>query len=200
MHIERFSSYERLIGSTARIFSFLGNIKRRLSNCNTETNGEEQDTALQEERSKAEILWFQEAQKGLIKEEWKNQFMLYLDDHSVWRCGGSLGRADLPYSTRHPMLLPKEHPFTALVVRRAHHRVIHSGLKATLTEIRSRFWIPQGKSLVRQFINRCVICRRFATSSYRPPPPPPLPKQSPTEASILISRSGFCWASDGQTE
>ena len=129
----------RLIGSTARIFSFVGNIKRRLSNCNTETNGEEQDTALQEERSKAEILWIQEVQKGLIKEECKNQFMLYLDHHSVWRCGGRLGRANLPYSTHHPVLLPKEHPFTALVVRRTHHRVIHSGLKATLMEIRSRF-------------------------------------------------------------
>ena len=68
-----------------------------------ENNGEEQDTALQEERSKAEILWFQEAQKGLIK-EWKNQFMLYLDDHSVWRCSGRLGR---PYSTCYPVLFQR---------------------------------------------------------------------------------------------
>ena len=74
------------------------------------------------------------------------------------------------------VLLPKEHPFTALVVRRAHHRVIHLGLKATLMEIRNRFWIPQGRSLVRQFINTCIICQRFVASSYRPPPPPPLPK------------------------
>ena len=29
---------------------------------------------------------------------------------------------------------------------------------------------------MRQYINKCVICRRYAASHYRPPPPPPLPE------------------------
>ena len=58
---------------------------------------------------------------------------------------------------------------------RSHLRVLHSGAKDTLTELRSKFWIPGGRSLVCQLIKKCVICRRYNTSYYRPPPPPPLP-------------------------
>ena len=86
---------------------------------------------------------------------------------------GRLGNADLSFNTRHPILLPRSHAFTELVVRRAHFRVLHSGVKDTLTELQSKFWIPGGRSLVQYFIHRFVICRRYNTSYCRPPPPPP---------------------------
>ena len=82
-----------------------------------------------------------------------------------------MGNSDFPYNTKHPIILPKDHLFTGLVVRRAHHHVVHSGVKDTLTEIRSRFWIPQGRALVRSII-QCVICRRYAASSYKAAPAP----------------------------
>ena len=70
----------------------------------------------------------------------------------IWRCGGRLGNLDLSHDARYPILLPKGHQFTSLVIRRAHQRVLHSGVKDTLTEIRSRYWIPRGRGAVRQFI------------------------------------------------
>ena len=94
----------------------------------------------------------------------------------IWRCGGRLGNSDLSYDAQYPILLPRGHQFTLLVIRRAHQRVLHSGVKDTLTEIRSRYWIPRGRGAVRQFIGRCVRCRRYSGSSYVPPPPPPLPE------------------------
>ena len=57
-----------------------------------------------------------------------------------------------------------------------HTRVCHSGVKDTLTEIRSAYWIPQGRSFVHKFVGHCVIFRRYSGPSYKPPPPPPLPK------------------------
>ena len=39
-------------------------------------------------------------------------------------------------------------------------------------ELRSRFWIPQGRALVRSFIHQCVICRRYAAANYKAPPAP----------------------------
>ena len=122
----------------------------------------------------AEILWVKEAQNGLIKKEWKIQFQLYEDERGIWRCYGRLGNADLPFNARHPILLPRSHYFTELVVLKSHTRVSHSGVKDTLTEIRSKYWIPGGRSLVRRLIHKCVICRRFNAPHYRPPPPPPL--------------------------
>uniref|UniRef100_A0A1X7SRX5 Integrase zinc-binding domain-containing protein n=1 Tax=Amphimedon queenslandica TaxID=400682 RepID=A0A1X7SRX5_AMPQE len=123
----------------------------------------------------AEVLWLKEAQRGLIREECKFQFQLYTDGQGLWRCRGRLGNAKLSFNTRHPILLPKSHAFTELVVRRAHFHVLHSGVKDTLTELRRRFWIPGGRSLVWYLIHWCVICRRYNTSYDRPPPPPPLP-------------------------
>ena len=162
--IERFSSYERLINCTAYILFFLGKLKGTL--CST----------MDECKTRSEVLWIRDVQLQRIKDEWRTQFLLFLDKDEIFRCGGRLGNSELPYTTRHPILLPRGHPFTILVVRRAHQRVVHSGVKDTLTEVRSQYWIPQGRSFVRRYINKCVICRRYAASHYRPPPPPPLPE------------------------
>ena len=47
--------------------------------------------------------------------------------------------------------------------------------ETTLTELRSQFWIICGRSLVKQLIGKCVICRRFEGKPYNAPIPPPLP-------------------------
>ena len=46
-----------------------------------------------------------------------------------------LSNAEVPYSTKHPILLPKDHQLTTLVVLRAHKRVSHGGVRETLTEL-----------------------------------------------------------------
>ncbi len=65
----------------------------------------------------------------------KRQFSLFLDGDGIWRCGGRLSNADIPYEAEHPIILPKEHYLSTLIVRRAHKRVFHNGAKETLTEI-----------------------------------------------------------------
>ena len=62
------------------------------------------------------------------------------------------------------------------IVQEAHDRVMHNGVKETLTEIRTKFWIVKGRILVRSVIYHCVVCRRFEGPACCAPPPPPLPK------------------------
>jgi len=50
---------------------------------------------------------------------WK-KFGVYLDDEGLWRCRGRLENADLPIAVRHPVLLPKHHFLSALVIREVH--------------------------------------------------------------------------------
>ena len=148
MSIGRFSLFEKLIASTAYILLFLDILKSRVrsvADADDRSTGVEMMERL---KTKAELLWIREAQSGGIKKEWREQFMMFLDDNGIWRCGGRLNNAELPYDALHPILLPRDHPFTVLVVRRAHQRVMHSGIKDTLTEIRSRYWILQGRALV----------------------------------------------------
>ena len=51
----------------------------------------------------------------------------------------------------------------------------HNGVKETLTEVQSKFWIVKGRSLVRRLIHSCILCKRFEGASFATPPPPPLP-------------------------
>ena len=90
--------------------------------------------------------------------------------------------AELPYSTKYPILLPRKHPITPLIVNDAHRRVFHSGVRDTLTEVRVKFWIVKGRSLVRGIIHHCVKCRRHEGKAYSAPPPPPLPVSRVKEA------------------
>ena len=79
---------------------------------------------------------------------------------------GRLRFADgLPYNTRHPILLPKNHPVTRLRVIDAHEKLGHgSGVEHVLTELRSRFWIVKGRQVVRNIVNACAECRRRFTT------------------------------------
>ena len=90
------------------------------------------------------------------------------------RACGRLANADIPYSTKHPVLLPRDHPLTSMIVREAHNRVRHNGVKETLTDIRTKFWIVKGRSLVRSVIYHCVVCQRFEGPACSAPPLPPL--------------------------
>ena len=92
------------------------------------------------------------------------------------RCTGRLAKAELPTSVKHPILLEKDHYITSLIVEDSHKRVMHGGVKSTLTELRARFWIIQGRQLVRKLLYKCMICRKLEGRPYQATTPPPLPE------------------------
>ena len=73
MDIKRFSHCEQLLRTTACILSFLGKLKRRLGEVTTGVVGDDTYTYFtRRDLEKAEVLWIKEAQRGLIREEWKS--------------------------------------------------------------------------------------------------------------------------------
>lgn len=169
---QRFGTLSRLVRVTAYVLRAIQLFKRSsLTNYSPELSPTE--------LADAEKLWIISVQNTLPNDRcflsWQRQFVLFLDEHNLWRCGGRLANANIPYATKHPLLLPRSHHFTALIVQDAHVRVAHDGVKETLTEVRRKYWIIKGRSLVRSLIHRCVLCRRFEGAPFRAPPPPPLP-------------------------
>ena len=80
----------------------------------------------------------------------------------VLRVGGRLQKAVvLSWDEKHPMILPKRHPVSQLVVRHYHESAAHSGREQTLCEVRRMFWIIDGRSLVKNTIRNCIKCRRM---------------------------------------
>ena len=127
-----------------------------------------------------ELFLIKKAQACVISHKkypmWKKQLMLFEDDSGILRCRGRIDNAvNLPYSTKHPILLPSNHPLTTLYIDQAHARVLHNGMKETLTELRSRFWVIKGRSVVKRILHNCYTCRRYEGKPYTVPPPPPLP-------------------------
>ena len=124
----------------------------------------------------AERLWILECQRMLGTDKnfkhWCRQLDLFQDETGLWRCKGKIQNAAVSYQTKHPILLLTNHHFTKLLVMEAHCWVLHNGVKETLTEIRARFWIIRGRSLVKMVIHQCRTCRRHEGMPYSAPRPP----------------------------
>lgn len=174
---ERFSSLSRLLSVTTKVLKFCYTLlfKQRPSR-----------TPVSDLVEESEVMWMRSCQRLLPNKksfvQWRVQFGLFQGEDKVWRCGGRLQNSNLPFSTKHPVILDKDHHLTLLYIRRAHERVKHSGVKATLTELRSKFWIVKGRSVVRQVLRQCFVCRRHEGRPLQGPPPPPLPSFRVQEA------------------
>lgn len=82
----------------------------------------------------------------------------FIDKEGMIRVGGRLGNAMIPYESRHPLLLPKSHRLTQLIIEEEHVRSMHAGLQATMCAVRQRFWPIAMRSTTRKIIRDCVTC------------------------------------------
>ena len=100
-----------------------------------------------------------------------------LDDAGLIRLNGRLQLSTvLPYDTRHPIVLPRQHAITRLVVANQHEELHHAGgvnhtlasiskrfwiIGAhTLASISKRFWIIGAQEAIRQSEQECNFCKR----------------------------------------
>ena len=177
---EDYSKLARLLRVTTYVLRFV-----RLLKTKTEYTGTP-GLPTPGEIAEAERLWVIQSQSQLVNDrhfdEWRKQFDLFCDERGILRCGGRLTNSDLQYATNHPIFLSKQNHLAVLITRQAHEKVLHNGVKDTLTEIRTKYWVVKGRSLVKSIVQRCVLCKKFEGRPHRLPPPPPLPEFRVTEA------------------
>ncbi len=160
--LSKFSSWSNAIRAVARL---LRRVNKDKSNHPSTVS----------ERKKAELYIIKCLQESSYKEELKeikggknvsSRSALYpldpfLDEDGVIRVGGRLGRSRYPDSVKHPIIVPKNHQITQMIVAYFHDKVMHQGKGFTLNEIRSNgFWIPGINRIVASYIRSCVICRK----------------------------------------
>jgi hypothetical protein len=62
----------------------------------------------------------------------------------------------------HPVLLPRRHHVTELVVHHFHCQGRHvRGVNGLLSDIRSKYWIVRGREMVKEVQRSCIICKRL---------------------------------------
>ena len=72
-----------------------------------------------------------------------------------------------------------------MVIARSHESVKHNGVRETLTQVRSDYWIPKGRQVVKSLLSKCVNCKRITGRAYDTPVAPPLPNYRVSEESAF---------------
>ena len=174
--IERFSDVNKLYRTTAYVLRFARNLKARIDNTETALTADLETSEIEN----AKIKWFRAVQADIRRdkgfENLKANLNLFEDENKVLRCRGRLGNAPLDFESRYPVILPRDGHFTDLIIDQCHKTVKHNGVKDTLTELRSNFWIVKGRQKIKRFVTRCTVCKRVQGKSYDAPPQPPLPE------------------------
>ena len=168
--IKKFNKVSRLLRVTAYVLRFISILKK---------SDAEKGELSTDEIVSAERIWIKRVQSKIVNSDkfkhMSSSLSLFEDDEGVVRSRGRIENAPLPYDTRFPILLPRKHPFTDLVILSCHEEVMHNGVQETLVQLRSRFWVVKGRQEVKRVINACKICKRLEGKSYGSPPAPPLP-------------------------
>ncbi|GFT04727.1 uncharacterized protein TNCV_334721 [Trichonephila clavipes] len=84
---------------------------------------------------------------------------VFLDSEGILRVGGRLRLQQiLNFEQKHPMLIPKKHHFTSLIIKHFPGANFHAGQQLVLSLIHHQFWLPHGKSAVKKELCNCIDC------------------------------------------
>ena len=130
-------------------------------------------------------MWIVSAQEDLKKEkhfgELEKRFGIKEID-GVLRCYGRLEHAGLSEEAKHPVIFPKHHPVTKLIIESCHRRVLHGETRTKLAEFRSRYWTEKARQVIKAILRQCVTCKRHLARPFNNPAPEQLPEFSVTLA------------------
>ena len=164
-----FSSWTRLVRIQAWVHRFIHNVsgprEKRTSGELTVEEIKDSETRIivlaQKEAFSEEYKELQK-QKGLPKTSKLLSLQPQLDQDGVMRANGRLMYAEfLPYDVRFPVVLPRKHNVTRLIIKKHHEDGNHvSGTNHTLSSLSSRFFIQAAREAIREWEKECATCRR----------------------------------------
>ncbi|XP_068234193.1 uncharacterized protein [Palaemon carinicauda] len=86
----------------------------------------------------------------------------FLDsEDGLLKVGGRIRKSDIPRYAKHPILLPKKHHVTTLLIRHKHELLAHSGRNHVLSNLRQKYWIINANATVRNVLFHCITCRKL---------------------------------------
>lgn len=175
----RFSSYTRLLRVTAYCLRFIRNTQFKLkqkrcistiSNTDPLTTDELKqartflERLVQREAFEKEIIALQ-LHQSLPKSTSLLSLNAFLDNEGLLRVGGRLLNAPISQDRKQPIILPSKHPFTDLIIKHEHHRLLHAGCQAVIASLRDRYWPLRCKNNVKRIIRGCIRCFRANPTS-----------------------------------
>lgn len=69
----------------------------------------------------------------------------------------------LPFETQYPIILPRRHSVTKLIVKSEHEQGAHvCGTYHILSELSKKYWIFGAREAIREWESACMACKRRA--------------------------------------
>ena len=106
----------------------------------------------------------------------------FLDENGLVRADSRLRyHNNYEMNMRHPMVLPRKHKITELIVDHYHRSLYHIGHETLLSVLRQKYWIPQIRLAIKSCRDKCQHCK-----VNRAKPEPPMMGQIPQCRTTLI--------------
>ena len=152
--IERFGNYMKLLRSTARVIAVFN---KKCSFVNLLKDPSWNDISI------AQNLWIKDMQKSMVDVIAKGKLQRLnpsLNDQGIYIVSGRMEYwFEYTYNDKGLILLPHEHRFSLLYATFIHN-INHSGVAATVSKVRRKFWIVNLPRLVKGIRFKCVTCRK----------------------------------------
>ena len=166
----RFSNFNRLVNSVAYVLRFIKRVRSTSILLSVE------------EREYAKRTIFKLVQQELFPNEFSAltksqnisnsskilQFTPFIDANGLIRAKGRLGKSDIDYDTKHPILLHWKHPAVELFLRSEHRRNFHEGTEYVRNVVQQNYWILGIRNALRSIKVKCVVCRKGNVQTIKP--------------------------------
>ncbi|XP_055589014.1 uncharacterized protein LOC129741312 [Uranotaenia lowii] len=174
--VNRFSKWNRLLRTMAYVFRFIRNAKspeQRTIGCLKRYELEVAENALfkltQWEVFSDEMAVLTKNQKSSFDQclQIAKNSSLYkltpaIDSSGLLRMDSRIGSArNVPNDMKHPIILPKNHKLTFLILSYYHCKFNHGNSETVVNEVRQRFYIPALRQQVKLVCKKCQHCRIY---------------------------------------
>ncbi|XP_062557968.1 uncharacterized protein LOC134222837 [Armigeres subalbatus] len=174
---DRFSQWSRLWHASAYIYRYVTNLRRRARKENTLGGPLRQEELaageniiwrwIQSDVFPDEVATLSEARGNLLKRQAKlektsklRKLSAYMDAAGVVRMESRIAAATFAsFDTRFPIILPKGHIGTRLMIGWYHQKYLHGNAETVVNEMRQRFYVPNLRAEVRKVKKMCQLCR-----------------------------------------
>lgn len=109
----------------------------------------------------------------------------HIDEDGLIRMTGRLSLVEtLPHNVRYPIILPRRHHVTRLIVKQYHENSNHvAGTNHLLALISEKYWLVHGREEIRDCEKSCLVCKR-RTAKAAQQIMAPLPKERASTLSL----------------
>lgn len=156
----RFSKYETLVRTTARVLAFTDICRHRATRMEHRHIERAEQVLMQraQRESFGPELKKIEAGRPITKGSRLYKLDPVLED-GLLRVRGRIGAATAPIETKRPIILDGRHHLTKLLVLREHCGAGHANRERVTNDLRQRYWVIHLRPTVRAVERSCTLCR-----------------------------------------